>query len=236
MRLLAIETSGDECSCALRVDAASWQRTETRPRAHAERVLEMVTELLAVGGIEPRQLDAVVFGRGPGSFTGVRIATAVTQGFAWALGMPVIGVSSLAALAAGVGRRRHARRVAAALDARMGEIYWGLYRVSIDGPVTVVHQDALSVPGEFPRLDGDGWCGAGPGWKAYPEILAERAGPGLDQVDAEAVPGALDLLDCGAQALAAGDTVDAAEALPAYLRNQVAQRPARVTRSAGRGR
>ena len=130
MKLLAIDTSGDACSAALFLDGVIEQRLDPTPRRHGELLLPMMQALLESAGIGLDALDAIAFGRGPGSFTGVRIAVAVAQGGAFGAGCPTVPVSTLAAMAVGEYRRTGRRRVLAALDARMGEVYWGVYERS----------------------------------------------------------------------------------------------------------
>src|SRR5688572_20199128 len=125
MKLLALETATDACSAALWIDGAILGRYRLAPREHARLILPMCEELLAEAGIELAQLDGIGVGRGPGSFTGVRIACSAAQGLAYALDIPVSPVSTLAALAQGTMEEWDARCVLSALDARMGEIYFG---------------------------------------------------------------------------------------------------------------
>ena len=128
-RLLAVDTATDACSVALHVDGDTRERHEPGPRTHLQHLLEMVRSLLADAGLRLAELDALAFGQGPGSFTGLRICAATVQGLAFGAELPAVAVSSLQALALGALRRqRDAGSVAAALDARMGEVYWALYR------------------------------------------------------------------------------------------------------------
>ncbi|UCE90616.1 MAG: tRNA (adenosine(37)-N6)-threonylcarbamoyltransferase complex dimerization subunit type 1 TsaB, partial [Pseudomonadota bacterium] len=128
MKLLAIETATEACSVALAVDGDVRDRFEIAPRGHAGLVLPMAKALLAEAGLGLRELDALVFGRGPGAFTGLRIAAGVVQGLAYGAELPVVPVSSLATLAQGVSAQTGASDVLAVFDARMGEVYWGAFR------------------------------------------------------------------------------------------------------------
>nr|VFJ96912.1 MAG: tRNA threonylcarbamoyl adenosine modification protein YeaZ [Candidatus Kentron sp. H]VFJ97120.1 MAG: tRNA threonylcarbamoyl adenosine modification protein YeaZ [Candidatus Kentron sp. H]VFK02851.1 MAG: tRNA threonylcarbamoyl adenosine modification protein YeaZ [Candidatus Kentron sp. H] len=130
MKILAIDTATDACSVALHLDGEYWGRHELAPRQHAEILLPRIRELLSEAGLSLNHLDALAFGRGPGAFTGVRIATSVAQGLAFGADLPVVPISSLHALAQGAWRERGERNLLAALDARMGEVYWGAYRVA----------------------------------------------------------------------------------------------------------
>ena len=125
--LLALDTATECCSAALLHDGTVTARSEVIPRQHAQRLLPMIEELLGERQLRLQDVDALVFGRGPGAFTGVRIATGMVQGLAFAADKPVIAVSNLAALAQRAWREHGAETVAAAIDARMDEVYWGLY-------------------------------------------------------------------------------------------------------------
>ena len=123
MKLLALDTATEACSAAVLADGEVLERYELAPRRHAALILPMIESVLAEAGLEISQLDAIAVGRGPGAFTGVRIAIGIAQGIAFAADLPVALVSTLAALALGTARDTGATRIAAALDARMGEIY-----------------------------------------------------------------------------------------------------------------
>lgn len=224
MKLLAIETASDACSCALLMDDSHLERHRIAPRRHAELVLTMVEELLAEAGLELAGLDALAFGRGPGSFTGVRVAAGVVQGLAFGAGLPVVPVSSLQALAQGAWREGGNGRVLAALDARMGEVYWGAYQVDDNGLMTAAMDDLASPPQAVPLPSGGGWLGAGEGWGAYAGVLAERIGGKLVGTEPQRLAHALDVAALGAAAHARGESVSAARALPVYVRNEVAKK------------
>jgi tRNA threonylcarbamoyladenosine biosynthesis protein TsaB len=224
MKLLAIETATEGCSAALSINGTISSRFEVAPRRHAELILPMCESLLSEAGIEMPQLDAIAFGRGPGSFTGVRIAASVAQGLACALELPVVPISTLAALAQGVMTEEGRARVLAAIDARMGEIYWGCY-----------HRDALGCA----RLDGEervgkleqvairpepGWFGAGSGWAAYGDLLRERLDAALDGFDDSRLPQARHTISLAEVAYDQGASVSAEQALPVYLRDEVARK------------
>lgn len=222
MKLLAIETATDRCSVALLSGDTLTERETDRPRAHAERVLGMARDCLAASGLRLGDLDALVFGRGPGSFTGVRIATGVVQGLALGAGLPVVPVSSLAGHAAAAWRRLGAARVAVAVDARMGECYWGCYEMTGDGESRLVGEERIAPPAEIAAPPGDGWVGVGSGWAAYPELAASL--PALQVADPDLLPSARDLLATAAAAFGRGEAVPAEQALPVYLRDRVAWR------------
>jgi tRNA threonylcarbamoyladenosine biosynthesis protein TsaB len=228
MNLLALDTSADACSVALLWDGTVVERLETAPRRHGELILGMVEDLLAQAGIGLASLDAIAFGRGPGSFTGVRIAVSVAQGIAFGAGLPTVPVSTLAALAQGELRRHGRIRVLAALDARMGEVYWGPYERGPDGLMAPCPgpecEERVSPPGEVPVPPGEGWWGAGSGWAAYGEALASRLGTGLMGTSPEAICQAQDIARVGAALARAGRLVPPELAQPVYLRNRVTDR------------
>lgn len=225
MRLLAIDTSAGHCSAALLTDGALTQRLAVARRRHGELILGMMDELLAAAGLRAAQLDAFAFAHGPGSFTGLRIAAAVVQGAALSTDRPVVGVSTLAALAQGCRRAGSADRVLCALDARMGEVYAGAYALDAEGlmraqvPDRVCHPAAVSVPAAGP------WAAAGSGWAVHGVALREalRAAGGSVPVsiDAERPCEAQDVARLAAAAYTAGELLDPADAVPVYLRDRV---------------
>lgn len=224
MKILAIETATESCSAALFIDGSVTVRERIAPREHATLILSMCDELLTEAGLKPVALDAVAFGRGPGSFTGVRVATGVIQGIAFAADLPVAPVSSLAALAQGARRRDGADRILTAIDARMGEVYWGAY-VASDGLVEPVAEERVLSP-EAITLPVEGeWFGVGSGWATYREILTRRVEGRLSGVAAERFPVAHDVALLAARMVEQGETVPAEQALPVYLRDNVANKP-----------
>lgn len=221
MKLLAIDTSGDACSAALYLDGVIDQRLELVPRRHGELILPMMQALLESAGIGIEALDAIAFGRGPGSFTGVRIAVSVAQGAAFGAGCPTVPVSTLAALALGEHRRTGRRRLLAALDARMGEVYWGAFEIGDDGLAALRGEELVSPARLVPVPEGEGWCGVGPGWTAHGEALRERIGAGLGDLSPERFCEARDIAWIAAAEVRAGRLVPAELARPVYLRDRV---------------
>jgi len=221
MKLLALDTSGETCSAALYLDGVIDQRLEPAARRHGELILPMLQSLLDRAGIGLAALDAIAFGRGPGAFTGVRIAVAVAQGAAFGAGCPTVPVSTLAALALGEHRCTGRRRVLAALDARMGEVYWGAYEIGDDGQVTLRGEELAAPPGLVPVPEGGGWCGVGPGWSVHREALAHRLGGALAAVSAVASCEARDIALLAATEARLGRLVPAELARPVYLRDRV---------------
>lgn len=224
--LLALDTATDNCSVALWQTGQVLARCEFAPRRHGELLLPMIDAVLAEAQLALTACDAIAFGRGPGSFTGLRIAAAVTQGLAFGADLPVLPVSDLAAMAEGAHAAGDAPpAVAALLDARLEEVYAGWYAWQA-GRMQPVVADALLAPAalQMPAPPaGAAWVGVGPGWAAYPVALAP--------LQATVRPGRTDLLPEArhllAQALAdwaAGVRLPASAALPVYLRDAVAWR------------
>jgi tRNA threonylcarbamoyladenosine biosynthesis protein TsaB len=216
MKLLAFETATEACSVALFVDGVVRERFELAPRRHAELALPWAEQLLAEAGIARSQLDAVAAGRGPGAFTGVRLAISIAQGIALALDRPVVPVSTLATLA-----MQSEGDVIAAIDARMGEVYLGAFRrVGEDlqalAPETVVKPADATIP------EGAGWHGIGTGFAAADSALRTRLQAQLGAVDAAALPHAADVARLAALAYARGEALAPERVEPAYLRNHVA--------------
>ena len=224
LKILAIDTSEDACSAALLIDGDVTERFEVAPRRHSELILPLMDGLLGEGGLSLEGLDALAFACGPGAFTGVRIAASVVQGVAFGAGLPVVPVSSLRALAQGAQRGFAADRVLAALDARMGEVYWGGFEADAAGIMRPATQETVCTPGSVPVPPGDGWRGIGSGWANYPAVLAERCGVSLPQIG-EAMVHAWDVAVLAAVLFREGIAVPAEQALPVYLRDQVARAP-----------
>ena len=229
MKILAIETSTEACSVAVWIDGEVRERHELAPRRHTDLVLPWCDQLLAEAGITKRQLDAIAVGRGPGAFTGVRLAVALVQGMALALDKPVLPVSTLAALALQapaieVGTAGgDPSTVLAAIDARMGELYLGLFRHDRQELVVAMGEEWLAQPTE-PKLalDWQHLIGVGSGFAAAGQALAAALGPRLRHCDPLALPHAGDIARLGARMLARGQGIRADLLEPAYLRDKVA--------------
>jgi tRNA threonylcarbamoyladenosine biosynthesis protein TsaB len=222
VRLLAIDTTEAACSAALLVDGEVYERFEVAPRRHSALVLPMKDELLREGGLALNDLDALAFARGPGSFTGVRIAASIIQGAAFGAGRRVLPVSSLQALAQGAARTSGAQAILVALDARMQEVYWGAYRGFAGRPVEAIGEERVCAPNAVPIPEPGDWHGAGSGWLAHGEALMARCGNPA-KVYADQQIHAKDVAVLAAHHFAAGQSVSAEDALPVYLRNQVAR-------------
>ncbi|MFC5569813.1 tRNA (adenosine(37)-N6)-threonylcarbamoyltransferase complex dimerization subunit type 1 TsaB [Lysobacter yangpyeongensis] len=218
MKLLALETATEACSVALWLDGEVHERFELAPRRHAELTLPWAEQLLVEAGVVKSQLDAIAIGRGPGAFTGVRLAIAIGQGIALALDRPVVPVSTLAALAL-QGPGPH---VLAAIDARMGEVYAAAFALR-DGDAIALDAERVTAPDAVALPTGDErWHGRGTGFGAQEGALARRLAPRLASVDATALPHAADVARLAALAFARGEAVAPEFAEPAYLRDNVA--------------
>ncbi len=215
MKLLAIETSTEYCSVALWQDGVVSERCERVGQKHSEVLMGMVDAVLKQAGSSIRQVAGIAFGKGPGSFTGVRIACGVTQGLALGLEVPVVGICTLQALAEAAGRDK----VIAALDARMGELYLAAYERSGDDWREVI-APCLCTAESAPPLPGMDWFGVGSGFAVAAAGLQARYG--LSGSEASAVPQAAAVVRLAAPVFAAGGGEDAAQALPLYLRDKVA--------------
>lgn len=240
MKLLGLDTSSGQCSVALLADGQVVTRSATTAREHAQLLLPMIDAVLAEAGLALAALDGIAFGRGPGSFTGVRIAAAATQGLAAGAGLPVLAVSDLRALAEGARRRllpaagaAAAGSLLACMDARMGEIYWGLFAggaESVAGPAS--SGERLSAPqvlvDEVSGLlatSGVLAGAAGMALSAYP-TLVEQLHLDTQRCFTQAEPHAEDIVRLAAFDLRHGaNWLDAAAAQPVYLRDKVVQAP-----------
>ncbi len=217
MKLLALDTSTEACSVALALDGTVIERTELE-RRHGERLLAMVQEVLDEADVALTQLDAIAFGRGPGSFTSLRIGAGVVQGLAFGADLPVVPVSSLAALAQGV----EAPKVLAAFDARMQQVYGGAYVRGEDGLVVLQGAERVVDPAQLPLPPGENWFGVGSGWDVYHATLSARLGGIVSGWNSGRRPRARDVARLGLAAFAAGAAVAPEQALPVYIRDDVA--------------
>ncbi len=224
MNLLAIETATDACSAALFVDGQTTSRFVVAEQRHTHLILPMCDELINEAGIKVSALDAVAFGRGPGSFTGVRIAAGVAQGMAFAHELPVVPVSTLAVLAQEAITEHHRSNVLVALDARMNEVYWGIYQRDDQGLAECVGEECVTSPHQITVPTRGGWFGVGSGWRAHAYDLAERVGDSLAAVDGDALPKARYIIPLALNAYFRHQVVSAERALPVYLRDRVARK------------
>jgi tRNA threonylcarbamoyladenosine biosynthesis protein TsaB len=222
MNLLAFETSSRLGSVALETAAGLTVRELGAPREQTERLLSITDELLTAAGIELTSLDGIAFGRGPGSFTGLRVSVAVAQGLSVASGVPLLPVSSLLCLAERAWHEAPFERALVCVDAHMGEVYWA-YAAHRGGAVEIVGDERLGAPADVAAPGPGPWCAVGNGFAAHSDSLAPlmRA---AEKVLPELVPAAAALLPRAKRDLAAGVATPPAAALPVYLRENTAWR------------
>ena len=220
MNLLAIETSTEACSVALLHRGRVLERSEIAPRRHAELVLPMADALMAEAGVTRRMLDGVAVGRGPGAFTGVRLAVSLAQGMALGLDLPVVPVSSLAALA--WDAPDNGAPILALIDARMGEIYAGAFRRDAVLGLLPLAAESVSTAGDIALPDADAWNVIGSGWDAYRDAVRGKLAAPPRWSDGARFPQAAAVAQLAAAEFAAGRAVAPELALPVYLRDKVA--------------
>jgi len=238
VRILALDTATEICSAALLLDERLLQREQRLERGHAAAILPMVDTLLREAGVGLRSLDAIAFGRGPGAFTGVRLAASVTQGLAFGAALPVVPVSDLQALAQrAIDDDGAIAGVLACADARMHEVYWGCFERSVEGFARAHGEERVGPPAEV-KLPSR-WmpagspaaaassasaalAGVGSGFAAYPELLTSVP---LDLHRPDLLPRAAEIARLAVPEVAAGRFLAPEQALPVYLRDDVARPP-----------
>ncbi len=241
MKILAIDTSTEACSAALLIDGEITSHYQLAPRKHSQLILNIIDELLSDAKVSVSSLDAIAFGRGPGSFMGLRIAAGVVQGIAFAHDIPVIPISTLKAMAQRAYEQTNIENVLVAIDARMDEVYWGAYslvdqRWSTDGEECVISPDKIQLPSMLSTQDKT-WVAAGSGWGSYAERLLDSVDERVDESAAankqfkpadilvDCFPSAEVIVKLAVDEFEAGNTITAAHAIPVYLRNDVAKKP-----------
>ena len=223
MKLLAVETSTEACSAALHIDGEVEERIEIVPREHTKLILPMIDSLMADAELKPQQLDALAFSRGPGSFTGVRISTGVIQGIAFGADLPVVPVSTLAAIAQNYFTHSNSDCTYTAMDARMGEIFWGVYQKNQQGYAELLGEEAVTLAENivFPEKHG---MGIGSGWAVYQQQLSNCLGSLLQGVEDDHLPRASAIAELGVIGFENSQAVDVEMAMPVYLRDKVAKK------------
>ncbi len=222
--ILSIDTTTEACSVALATGSGVITREAIVRRGHSQHVLDMVTAVLAEAQMGLGGLAAIACCRGPGSFTGVRIGVGVAHGLALGTDLPLVAVSTLATVAQGAYREHAPPRVLVAMDARMGEVYWGCFaireaRAELHGEEHVGAPEAVALAGD----DGD-WMGTGTGFAVFGEALAVATGPRLGRVDANRLPHARDCLPLARAEYARTGGSAPETVVPVYLRDRVAAR------------
>jgi tRNA threonylcarbamoyladenosine biosynthesis protein TsaB len=218
VKLLGIETATEACSAAILIDDEVVERFEVSPRKHNKLILPMCEAVLADAGITLKQLDGIAFGCGPGAFTGIRIAASVTQGIALAHDLPVASISTLANLAY-QAKVNVGELIMPAIDARMDEIYWGVYKKTQDN-VVLIDEEKVQLPGDVFVADNIS-CGLGTGWGTYKQVLQQHLDIAAQDIIGNALPRAKVTVALAKYKYLNQQMVDAMHALPVYLRNQV---------------
>lgn len=227
--ILAIDTATEACSAALLYNGEIISDFTVAPREHSRLILKMVEQLLAEVSISVADLDAIAFGRGPGSFMGLRIAAGVVQGIAFSHDLPVVPVSTLKAIACQAYEETGSSVVLTAIDARMDEVYWCPYRLQ-DGrwqsmnEEQVISPDNVELPAALTSSETD-FVAAGTGWHAYRDRLLTAIARQPQTILGDCLPSAEAIVKLAVDELTLGNTVSAAEAIPVYLRNDVAKKP-----------
>ena len=225
-RLLAVETSSEACSVALSLNGETRELHEHAPMRHAELLLPAISSLLAQAGMKVSDLDAIAFGRGPGSFTSLRIGIGVVQGLAWAADVPVVPCSSLAAVACAAVNRAGSfnGRVCVAVDARMQEVFSAEFTGAAGAPPKLVGAERVCAAGVVPRPAAESWIAAGNGFARFSE-LAGLAGTAVECF-ADLWPRASFIAELALDWLGRHQALPASQAQPVYIRNDVAEKPA----------
>ncbi len=219
-KILALDTSTDACSVALYIDGKTREDFRIIPRQHTKQLLPMIQAMLDSASLKVSDLDSIAFGRGPGSFAGIRIATGVAQGLAFASELQLLPVSTLASMAYARYLSHGDKYIVAALDARMDEIYWAAYSVE-EGQLVLQGSERVDAPSNLELPEGHSWVGIGSGW-SYAETMSDSVQRCVTVVDAQAYPHAEHIAQLGAVDFAKGLAVDPELALPVYLRDDVA--------------
>jgi len=225
-KILAIDTATEACSAALYIDGVITEKYQLAPREHTQLILKMIESLLIDAKLTISDLDALSFGRGPGSFTGVRITTGIVQGLAFAGDLSVIPVSTLASIAQLAHENHQQKYVLAGIDARMGEMYWGCYQLNENNLMVLSGNEKVSPANRVTVNEklSTNWCGAGSAWESYAEQLNAQLGENITDVYADYFPRASTIVKLAVDAWKCGETVEAAKAQPVYLRNDVAKK------------
>ncbi|MDO6512685.1 tRNA (adenosine(37)-N6)-threonylcarbamoyltransferase complex dimerization subunit type 1 TsaB [Neptuniibacter sp. 2_MG-2023] len=218
-KILALDTSTDACSVALSLNGEITEDFRIIPRQHTQQLLPMIEVMLAEAGISVSALDAIAFGRGPGSFAGIRIATGVAQGLAYGADLPVLPISTLESLAVSAAKREGAEKIVTALDARMDEIYVASYRIENGLPITEL-KEQVSAPDAL-SLECDQYLAVGSGWR-YLDGMSEQIKNSLKVSTETYYPSARDMLVLALDAWAQDKGMSPEQALPVYLRDEVA--------------
>jgi tRNA threonylcarbamoyladenosine biosynthesis protein TsaB len=214
MNLLAIDTCTEVCSVSLLVDNSKIDRFVKGVEKSSGLILSLCDEVIKQADILPSQLSGIIYTRGPGAFTGVRICVGVTQGMSFANNIPTLGFSTLEVIGYGASIKYNSKKVAVALDARMGEVYWAYYKDN------KLHNESLRKPTEIDNL-GNEYIGVGSGWGAYSDLPSQS---GIDVFEECFYPQATNLIDLALNSIDNGAKMTLNPATPVYLRDNVAHK------------
>ncbi|MCY7296817.1 tRNA (adenosine(37)-N6)-threonylcarbamoyltransferase complex dimerization subunit type 1 TsaB [Alteromonas sp. a30] len=227
MNILAIETATEACSAALVTKDETLKEYQVAPQKHSQLILPMVDNLLSQAKLDVAQLHYLAFGRGPGSFTGVRIATGVVQGLAMSASLPVVAVSTLATMAQQAFATHDTHYVASAIDARMGEVYFALYTKDASGVAQLVNEEAVLSPEKacalleaFVKDKQTSFVSVGTGWESYPQLLSGETAP-FQQSSVVQLPDAEYMLPIAKTLAEKGEVLAIDEIQPVYVRDEV---------------
>lgn len=222
-KILSIDTSTEACSVALCLGNEILENFKIIPRQHTGAILPMVESIMQENSVHFKQLDAIAFGRGPGSFTGLRIAAGVAQGIAFGAGIPVVPVSTLVAVARRAYLQTDKEYILSCLDARIEEVYWCAFRVHDSTSIEALSGEQLSVPEDVSlpdKVTNDVWYGAGNGW-VYEDRMTELTKSSFDGFDPGILPRAADIAALAAVYFRQGMIEVPEKISPVYLRNEV---------------
>ena len=223
MNILALDTCTESCSAALFYQGQLFERVEMTQRGHSDLILGMMDELFRQANTTISEVEVLAFGRGPGSFTGVRVGVGVAQGIAFARDIPVVAISSLAAVAQEAAEQFEQEYIAVAMDARMGEIYCASFQV-VDGLVQLLDEERGCPPEQFMPQSEQEWLAAGTGWGVYLQQLSDNFAGKLSEVSVSLFPQSRNIIKLAQPEIDAGHMVSADKATPVYLRNNVAKK------------
>lgn len=218
MKILALETSTEFCSAALYLNGEIFNKEVLAGHRHSEILLPLIQEILSEAGLTLQQIDGIAFGAGPGSFTGLRIACGVAQGLAYAVDLPVVGISTLEAVAQKVGEQK----IIVALDARMGEIYHAAYQKLMSHDWKIISPPTLCSPQYAPSLSDNGWDGCGSGFDVYSKELSILYNKSIHRIHYKLHPQAREIAQLSLPRFTDGSNTDPINAIPVYIRNKVA--------------
>lgn len=223
MNILALDTCTELCSVALLYERQVFRCEQLTKQGHTELILGMLDSVFKQAQTALNAVDLLAFGRGPGSFTGVRVGVGVAQGVAFARQLPVVPVSTLAAIAQQSIDEFAATDIAVAMDARMGEIYCAHFTAE-NGYAKLLDAERVCHPTDFLPLDDRPWHAAGTGWSIYAHELTSQFENKLSDVRSECYPTAASMITLAEQQAELGNTLSAQHALPVYLRDNVAKK------------